>query len=482
MPIVWRDTLSVDDAFLDQQHRSIINTINMLEKARETRTFPIVEKIFANVLPYFTKHFRDEEAHLDHVQFAERDEHKQIHTDLLKRADELVKKFQQAPDEQSGLVAAEELERFLVDYLFDHIVKEDMKVKSGEQVEIDETPVSMAALNEKTEENRTRRREERDKDLEYDLPFHLQHLLKRLDYVAPDLPAPRDAFPSFEMLCEAAILRRLDKVLLFFQRYNPDLKRELKPFFLSSPQFRTKLQEAVRQFVLTKLWESRQIRTLSASLDLSKVNDETFWDVINHTLRANILECWQNGWEELMPVAARKEDGSKVLKIKDNLKQLREMLQPDNPEDYDMPKVGTQELMVFTTLLDTKEDWWELLNKPWKVFVDLYEQEKDPRIYQERAREGALRDYMLQSFNSYPTEWLDFILLASYRVFPRISTRFIDNFTTNYQNREKVLPFTMRFLEQAREKPEIMFRELREEQAYNQEREELRKVLAHREG
>ena len=453
----------------------------MLEKARETRTLPIVEKIFANVLPYFVKHFRDEEAHLDHVQFAERDCHKQIHADLLKRADELVKKFQQAPDEHSGLTAAEELERFLVDYLFDHIVKEDMKVKTGE-TEMCEPAVSMAALNERTEEQRSRRREEREKDLEYDLPFHLQHLLKRLDYVAPDLPPVKEAFPSFEVLCESAILRRLDKVLLFFQRYNPDLKRELPPFFLSSPQFRTKLQEAVRKFVLPNLWESRQIRTLAANLDLSKVNDESFWGVINATLRATILECWENGWNDLKPVVTRKDDGTRVLKIKDSLKQLREMLQPANETDYDLPKIGAQELEVFTSLLDTTEDWWELLNKPWKVFVDLYEQEKDPRVYQERAREGALRDYMLQTFNSYPTAWLDFILLASYRVFPRISTRFIDNFTTNYANREKVLPFTMRFLEQAREKPEIMFRELREEQSFNQERDELRKVLAHREG
>ena len=480
MPIVWRDTLSVEEPYLDQQHRSIINTLNMLEKAREARSLPIIEKIFSNVISYFTKHFRDEEAYFDHIQFARRDSHKQMHADLLKRAEEIVWKFEHAADDRARFAAGDELERFLGDYLFDHIVKEDMKLKGAGKVET-ASLVSMVVLHEKTEEEHARRREERGKDIEYALPFHLQHLLKRLDYIAPELALPRNAFGSFEMLCEAAILRRLDMVLLFFQRYNPDLKRDLPPFFLSSPLFRAKLQAAVRKFVWPLLSESRQIRTLSASLDLSKVDESSFWTVISPSLRQNILECWHSGWAALKPIAGRKEEGRTVWKVKDELKQLREMLQPDTPGDYDMPRIGVHELDVFVSLLDTKTDWWDQLEGSWKIFVDLYEQEKDPRVYQERAREGALRDYMLQTFNNFPTEWLDFILLAAYRVFPRINTRFLESLVTSYPNRETVLPFTMRFLEQARERPDILYREVKEEEAYNKERAELRKILTGRE-
>lgn len=475
MPIVWRDMFSIGAPHLDQQHRSIISTINMLEKAREARSLPIVEKIYPSVVPFFTKHFRDEEAYFAERHMPERDEHRRLHAELLNRAEGLTRAFQQAADEEAGFAAAAALERFLADYLVGHVVKEDVRLAADK--EEPQAPSSMMALHEKTEEEHARRREERVKDLHYDLPIHLQYLLKRLDYSAPEPEPPRNAFPSFELLCESAILRRLDKVLLFFQRHNPELKRELPPFFLSSPQFRVKLQEAVRRFILPLVSESRQIRTLAASLDLSKVDDEGFWGLINNTLKASILDAWRSGWDEMKPIAGLKEDGRTVLKIKDDLKRLREMLQPDAPGDYDMPKVGTLELEVFASLLDTTQDWWAELNRPWKVFVDLYEQEKDPRVFQERAREGALRDYMLQSLDNFPTAWLDFILLAAYRVFPRVNTRFIDNFTTNYPNREKVLPFTMRFLAQVEEKPQILYRELREEQAYNLEREELRKLL-----
>jgi hemerythrin-like metal-binding protein len=479
MAIVWRETLSLHVPNLDQQHKSIINTFSVLEKACDTKNFELVDKLVDTLLPYFNRHFKEEEAYFEEIQYAQRDWHKKVHGELRHRAEDLVGRYRIAADDDARLTIANDLGTFFADYLFDHIVKEDMKVKAAGRVDTS-APVSVVVLHEKGADEQRRRKEERNKDIEYSLPPHLAHLLTRLEYDVPDLPPPQGGYATFQMLCEGAIERRLDKVLIFFQRRNRQLERELPPFFLSSPKFREKLYAALRRLVLPELWASRQVRALSASVDISRIDNESFWDLISDTLRLYLMDCWRMTWEHLKPVSVRKEDGGQVFKVKDQLKLLREMLQPDDPADYDLPKIGAHELDLFSSLLDLQTDWWGKLNRSWQVFLDLYEQEKDPRMFQQRVREGALRDYMLESFNSYPIEWLDFILLAAHSVFPRITTGFLDSFTTNYPYREKVLPFTMRYIGLVKQVPEISQRELREEEAYKEQRAELRKVLTGR--
>jgi hypothetical protein len=220
------------------------------------------------------------------------------------------------------------------------------------------------------------------------------------------------------------------------------------------------------------------VRLAASSLDLTTLDDESFWTRIEGTLRADIMHWWRTSWMNMRPIVSKRDaDGRTVLKVKDNLKSLREMLQPDDPEDYDLPKIGQRELDLFASLLDVDTDWWDKLNLAWKIFVDLYEQEKDPRVFQQKAREGALRDYMLESFNKFPTEWLDFLLLCCHANFPRVTTMFLDSFTRNYDRRDMVLPFTMRYLEQIAERKDIRHREIEAEALYVKQREELRGYL-----
>ena len=339
----------------------------------------------------------------------------------------------------------------------------------------------MKVLDEQSEQAREERQSKRNSDVEYHLPPHLEHLLKRIEFVTPDLPPVEGNFPSFPALCEAAIFRRLDRVLLFFHRHNSDLRRELPPLFLSSAKFREKFHDALRKLVFPLLWDSRQVRLASSSLDLAQIDSENFWTRIEPTLRAEIMHWWRLSWTNMRPIAGKTTaDGRGVLKVKDDLKQLREMLQPDDPADYDLPKIGQRELDIFSSLLDVETDWWSKLNLAWIIFVDLYEQEKDPRVFQQQAREGALRDFMLESFSKFPTEWLDFILLACHACFPRVTSQFLDSFTRNYAKREQTLPFTMRYIELVAETPEIRYREIQTDDVYQRQREELRKFLANR--
>jgi hemerythrin-like metal-binding protein len=477
MPIVWRDTMSLNEPHLDHQHKLVVNTLNVLEKACREKNQAAIHLVFSNLLPYFRKHFQEEEAFFEQVKYPRRDWHKQVHAQLLQQADDINGRFRMASDDEGRLAAAGALQLFVEDYIFGHMVKEDLKAKPYTKIDTS-SEVSMVVLHEQAEEAREQRKQLREKDLEYHLPPHLEHLLKRIEFVVPEFPEPKKDFTNFQALCESAIFRRLDRVLMFFHRYNPDLRRELPPFFLSSSKFREKLHAALRAQIFPMLWESRQVRLAASSLDLTTLDDESFWTRIEGTLRADIMHWWRTSWMNMRPIVSKRDaDGRTVLKVKDNLKSLREMLQPDDPEDYDLPKIGQRELDLFASLLDVDTDWWDKLNLAWKIFVDLYEQEKDPRVFQQKAREGALRDYMLESFNKFPTEWLDFLLLCCHANFPRVTTMFLDSFTRNYDRRDMVLPFTMRYLEQIAERKDIRHREIEAEALYVKQREELRGYL-----
>jgi len=92
-----------------------------------------------------------------------------------------------------------------------------------------------------------------------------------------------------------------------------------------------------------------------------------------------------------------------------------------------------------------------------------------------------LRDNLLAAFQRFPDQWGDFLILACHRMFPRISTLFLESFVTNVgrndAEREVHLPYTVRTLRQARLDPSIREAELAEEEQWQEEMERLRKYL-----
>ena len=296
MPLAWRDTMTLREPDLDHEHKLIILSVNALEKAHDAGDAAAIQRLFSWVLPHLKKHFEEEEAHFEKIRYLRRFHHKQLHAGLLERAEEIHRTFLQATDDIGRLEAAAALHTFFEDYVIGHVMEEDVKAKPGaKRPEISAaTPpsseVSMIGLEHQSEQAREERQQKRNSDVDYYLPPHLEHLLKRIEFVIPDLPPVGEGFTSFQALCEAAIFRRLDRVLLFFRRHNADLKRELPPLFLSSEKFREKFHAALSKLVLPLLWESRQVRLASSSLDLAQTDTENFWTSIEPTLRAEIID------------------------------------------------------------------------------------------------------------------------------------------------------------------------------------------------
>jgi hypothetical protein len=77
------------------------------------------------------------------------------------------------------------------------------------------------------------------------------------------------------------------------------------------------------------------------------------------------------------------------------------------------------------------------------------------------------------------------MVLACHRVFPRVTTTFLESFSTNLGRseieREAHIPYTIRYLRQVREIPEIRNRERIEELEWQAKMKELSDFLAKRE-
>jgi hypothetical protein len=321
---------------------------------------------------------------------------------------------------------------------------------------------------------------EPQRDLEYYLPPHLEHLLKHIEYDQPTPLPPTGNFASFDDLCLAALNHRLDLVFVFFHKRNPAVTRLLPPPFLLSPEFAERFKLAVATLIFPKIRASRQLRLLASNIDIASTTSETFWQHINESMGRLLQLTWNTAWNDLRLIEEVRND-EKVMKVKDEVKALRKVLQPPNPECYDLPHVANREIELFKSLLSTTIDWWPPLSEFWWICHTLYEQEWDPRVFQQQAREGALRDKLLNGFNAFPEPWHDFLLLMMHRIFPRIGTRFLERFVYNLgqseEAREVRMPYLMREIKQARSRPDIRKQEHLDEENWRHQVKTLNDYL-----
>ena len=525
MGIAWRDAMSTGVAALDNDHKLLVNLFNAVENSLSGAAVVSIGKLLEQLISYCESHFVREEKVMGALNFPELADHVKMHQEILAKAKTFDAKYRAATTDDERKKIGVAVGNLMQDILVNHVLKEDLKIKPLVPARPEPAPAPKAAAPQQqswndppptaapkmapvaqqswgdtpkpaakpaaaaaapkaapatiqTMENLPSRnadapKRDRNKDIEYNVPPELEHLLKRSEYSVVELPTPQATFESFEQLCEAAINRRIGKVLIFFQRSNPAIDRVLPQFFLSSPEFAEKFHAAVAKFIFPTIWASRQLKVMSTSFEWATCDADLFWEHVSKQLQQVILEGWKAGWDELKLVSEKKPDGTKVMKVKQETKDLREMLAPSTPESYDMPKVANREIETFKSLLDPATDWWDVLNRAWQTCQDLYEQEKDPRVYQQKAREGAFRDNLLAAFNRYPEEWVDFLLLACHRTFPRITTSFLESFTRNLgrneAEREVHMPYTIRYLRQVAERPDIARMERASEEKWQEQ-------------
>ena len=120
--IQWTDELSVKIPSIDNQHKRLINLINQLDASIENGNANIVINGTLKELTRYTEaHFIYEEALFTMHGYPESDSHKIAHQKLFGKVEYFKEKIKENDEEIYG-----ELLEFLNNWLYHHILKEDM--------------------------------------------------------------------------------------------------------------------------------------------------------------------------------------------------------------------------------------------------------------------------------------------------------------------------------------------------------------------
>jgi len=121
--IEWTDSLSVNVAEIDRQHKKLIAMINDLNDAmRQGQGKDVAGKIINGLISYTETHFSTEEKYFDRFGYPEADGHKKEHAAFVQKVSEFNNGF-----EKGKLGLSIELMRFLSDWIKNHIMIVDKK-------------------------------------------------------------------------------------------------------------------------------------------------------------------------------------------------------------------------------------------------------------------------------------------------------------------------------------------------------------------
>lgn len=128
MGLNWDEHLSVGNAMIDAEHKNLIVAVNSVEHAIGMGDRVALAKAFDLLDTYMRIHFRNEEKIAQAVNFSF-GKNKMEHNHLLKE----MMYMREQLDTKNGIWSddlVKKYSRFLSGWMADHIIKEDMQLKS----------------------------------------------------------------------------------------------------------------------------------------------------------------------------------------------------------------------------------------------------------------------------------------------------------------------------------------------------------------
>ena len=130
MPIIWREDMSVGVEEIDNQHKLLICLINTIEAGVNCH---LEKKLFVEQLSqleaYTHFHFDHEENLQIQSKFPHYESNKNEHIKLIQNLNEIIGKFNSDEESILRVKNIEGLFEILREWLLDHILVEDMKMK-----------------------------------------------------------------------------------------------------------------------------------------------------------------------------------------------------------------------------------------------------------------------------------------------------------------------------------------------------------------
>ncbi len=122
---LWEDRYSVENDFMDNQHKDLIGKMNEFHNSAEEKDWDKCSFALKELTKLVVDHFKDEELIMEKAGFQMIETHKIIHQQLIKKATELFEGFYAEPDEHKS----KQINMFLGHWLASHICGLDMMYK-----------------------------------------------------------------------------------------------------------------------------------------------------------------------------------------------------------------------------------------------------------------------------------------------------------------------------------------------------------------
>ncbi len=120
----WKQAFSVGNASVDHEHKQMIEQINQLyELLGQPTTAVTIEAVLGDIHAYISAHFALEERLMRTAGYAEYENHKDDHEDLLDQIHELMFSFSENPD-----IGRKLLENKLSDWFGRHFASFDARL------------------------------------------------------------------------------------------------------------------------------------------------------------------------------------------------------------------------------------------------------------------------------------------------------------------------------------------------------------------
>jgi hemerythrin-like metal-binding protein len=131
----WNEKLSTGIKEIDNQHKKLVEQINVLHSAmREGKAKEVLGKILDELKAYTKYHFSTEEKAFEKYNFLEKASHTKKHNDLIKQLDGIIDQYK-----AGSLTLSINLLDFLNKWISEHILKDDMKyapVLRGKEIDV----------------------------------------------------------------------------------------------------------------------------------------------------------------------------------------------------------------------------------------------------------------------------------------------------------------------------------------------------------
>ncbi len=120
----WHDRYLIGHAEVDAQHRKLFELVNHFDDVVQMDMPDELGRILDDILICSSDHFRFEEALMEELRYPGLFEHRRQHQELVEQLQQMVVRMK-----AGGHLSTRSFIRFLVDWLANHILREDMMIR-----------------------------------------------------------------------------------------------------------------------------------------------------------------------------------------------------------------------------------------------------------------------------------------------------------------------------------------------------------------